>query len=511
MATTTDTDRRPQSPAAYPTLSPAAQALVGDPASFIGGVWEAGQSDLVATAVNPATGDVIAEVACASVDQGRRAVAAARSAFDGQWSKTTPQDRSRLLLELARLLDVHRAELEEIVVKEAGAPITLARAMQVAMPVENVRWAAGMALTGPPGGYERALPPNFRYPPSSSLLQLEPAGVVVGITGYNFPLNSIVWKLAPGLAAGCTLVIKPSPRTPLASIALFRLVQQAGFPDGVANLVIGEGDVGTAMVADPDVDLVLFTGSDRVGRQVMATAATSVTRVVMELGGKSASIILPGADLASAVAETMLRWCRMSGQACGATTRALVPRNRYADAVDAARQASPGLVAGDPWDTATVVGPLIRAEHRQFVEGHVEAAVLRGAVVEAGGGRPDGFPGGFFMNPVLVGNLGNDDPLCQTELFGPVGALVPYDTVDEAVAIANDSLYGLHASVHGPLEEALALAKRIRAGVVSVNGGGFMRPDAPWGGVKRSGFGREMGDAGFAEFFEVKHVQWSIQ
>jgi aldehyde dehydrogenase (NAD+)/betaine-aldehyde dehydrogenase len=492
---------------ALPGLGDAARELLGEVGNLIDGSWETGTGAGELTSINPATGEVLATIPTASWEQAERAVAAARRAFDkGQWAKTGPRERSQLLHDLADLMDENREALVEIIVTEVGSPVTLSRAMQVGMPVSNIRWAAEMALKGPQGGYEEMLPPHPGPPASLSMLRREPAGVVAGITGYNFPINSVVWKLGPGLAAGCTLVIKPSERTSLSTLALLRLAERAGFPPGTINFLLGDGVVGDALVSHPDVDLAMFTGSLKIGREIMKTAAHTTKRLVLELGGKSATIIMPGADLEAVTGPSILRWARNAGQGCGATTRTLVPRADYDAFASASAEFIGTMGVGDPWDEGTDVGPLIRAEHREFVEGFVERALADGGEVVAGGGRPDS--PGYFLNPTVVGGLTNEAEICREELFGPVGTIIPYDSLEEAVEIANDSDYGLHGAVYGPIEEALELSKRIRAGAVSVNGGGFMHPRAPWGGYKQSGFGREMGDDGFREFFEVKHVQW---
>jgi aldehyde dehydrogenase (NAD+) len=492
-------------------LGDVARSLIEGPTNWIDGKWEDGQGATALTAVNPTTAEPIRDVQVASVAQAERAVLAARRAFDsGPWASVTPRERCDLLLGLADLMERNFDDLVEVVVTEVGSPITLSRAMQVGMPIANVRWAASMALKGPQGGYEQALSPHLGPPPSSSLLQRVPAGVVAGITGYNFPMNSVIWKLAPGLAAGCTLVFKPSPRTPLSTMAMLRLVEQAGFPPGVVNLVIGDTDVGETLTTHRAVDLVMFTGSLNVGRAIMRSAAETTKRLVLELGGKSATIVMPGADVEDLAGPSILRWVRNSGQGCGATTRTLVPRTEY-DRYSAAAETFIGnLKIGSPWDEQTDLGPLIRDEQRAFVEGHLTAALEQGATLIAGGGRPDGLPG-YFMNAALVGGVDNSATICQEELFGPVGALLPYDDIEDAVRIAHDSPYGLHAAVYGPPAEALQLARRLRTGAVSVNGGGFMHPEGPWGGFGMSGFGREMGEDGFREFFEVKHIQWPIR
>jgi aldehyde dehydrogenase (NAD+) len=492
-------------------LGSTARSLIDGPTCWIDGKWEDGEGAGVLRAVNPATAQPIREFQVASVRQAERAVAAARRAFDeGPWAKVTPRERADLLLELADLMERNFNDLVEVVVTEVGSPISLSRAMQVGMPIANVRWAAKMAIKGPQGGYEEALVPHMGPPPSSSLLQRVPVGVVAGITGYNFPMNSVVWKLAPGLAAGCTLVFKPSPRTPLSTMAMMRLVDQVGFPPGVVNFIAGDADVGETLCTDPAVDMVMFTGSLNVGRAIMRSAAETTKRLVLELGGKSATIVLPGSDIEALAGPSILRWVRNSGQGCGATTRTLVPRAEYDRYSAAASEFIGNLKIGSPWEESTDLGPLIRSEQRDFVEGHLKNALDEGAELIGGGGRPEGFDG-YYMNAALVGNVVNSDTICQEELFGPVGALLPYDSVEQAISIAHDSPYGLHAAVYGPPAEAFQLARRLRTGAVSVNGGGFMHPEGPWGGFKLSGFGREMGEDGFREFFQVKHIQWPMR
>ena len=492
-------------------MGPGALALIDGPVNYINGKWVDGEASTTLTSLNPATTEVIRELPTASLAQTEQAILAARRAFDsGPWSGWSARDRSAVLLELADVMERHAEELTEIVVSEVGAPLWITRAMQVGMPIANVRWAADMALKGPQGGYEQALPPDWHMPASSSVLQRVPVGVIAGITGYNFPINSVIWKLAPGLAAGCTLVFKPSPRTPLATMALMKLVDQIGLPPGVVNFVAGDNDSGE-MLSDHDaVDMVMFTGSLGVGRRIMTTASRTTKRIILELGGKSATILLPGSDIPSLTEASIMRWARNSGQGCGSTTRTLVPRAAYDEYAAAAGEFVDNLHIGSPWREDTDLGPLIRAEQRDFVEGHLHRALERGATLIAGGGRPDGFDG-YFMNAALLGGIDNTDEIAREELFGPVGVVLPYDTVDEAIAIAHDSPYGLHGAVYGPPDEAYAVATRLRTGAVSINGGGYMRPDGPWGGFKLSGMGREMGEDGFREFFQVKHLQWPIR
>jgi aldehyde dehydrogenase (NAD+) len=492
-------------------MSASARSMIGGPTNYINGRWEDGEGTQLLRSVNPSTTDSIRDIPCASAAQAERAVLAARSAFDsGPWGRVTARERADLLLELADLMERNTEDLLEVIVTEVGTPIRLSRVMQVGMPIANIRWAADMALKGPQGGYEEALPPHLGAPPSSSLLQRVPVGVVAGITGYNFPINSVVWKLGPGLAAGCTMVFKPSPRTPLSTMALVKLVEQVGLPPGVVNFVIGDAGTGQVLADHDAVDMVMFTGSLSVGRKIMESAARTTKRLVLELGGKSATILLPGSDIPQLTEASIMRWARNSGQGCGATTRTLVPRAAYKEYADSASHYINDLHIGSPWLEETDLGPLIRAEQRDFVEGHLNRALDRGATLIAGGGRPEGYVG-YFMNAALVGGIDNTDEIAQEELFGPVGVLLPYETVEEAIAIAHNSQYGLHAAVYGPPVEAYEVGKRLRAGAVSINGGGFMRPEGPWGGFRLSGMGREMGDDGYREFFQVKHLQWPIR
>ena len=340
------------------------------------------------------------------------------------------------------------------------------------------------------------------------MLLREPIGVVTAITPYNYPINMVAWKVAPALAAGCSVVLLPSPRGTLCTLAFVRLAEEAGVPPGVLNLVTGGADVGALVSSHPSVDMVTFTGSNAVGEAVMKAAAPTNKKLVLELGGKSPTVVLPGADLDRAVGPSMLRFCRNAGQGCGATTRILVHRDD-ADAFLAKAVAfiDEHVPTGDPTDEVTEVGPLISAEHRDRVEGYLARAVAGGARIVTGGTRPHGL-GGWFLHPTLVAGLSPDDEICQDELFAPVAAVLVYDTVDEAVAVANNSRYGLNALVWGPHEQALDVAGRLESGTVAINGGGGGRPDVPWVGAKQSGVGMEMGEDGFAEFFTVKHLQW---
>lgn len=478
--------------------------------SYVAGKWQPGEGEVIRT-VDPTTGKVIAEVTGSSPRQVDDAIIAARHAFDdGEWSRLSAKDRSALLARLADLVEQHRDELVELIVTEVGSPLTLARGLQVDMPITNFRWWSDAALRGPRDGLEEQMPLHHQPIATSSMLLREPIGVVGAITAYNYPLNLLAWKLGPAFASGCSTVVIPSPRGVLCTLALMRLIEEAGFPPGACNLVFGPPAV-TEKVATSDlVDMVSFTGSVPVGAVVMSLAAGTIKKVVLELGGKSPNLILPGADLPATIAASVYRFARNAGQGCGATTRSLVPREDYDAFVEATADFMANMVVDDPHFEKTDVGPLITGEHRQRVEGYLSRAMDKGATCVTGGGRPAHLPDGYFLEPTLVTGVGNDAEICQEELFAPVSVVLPYDDVAEAISIANATRFGLNANIWGPAPQALEVARKIRSGTVTINGGGGMRPDAPWGGYRESGIGREQGEEGFREFFEVKHVQWPV-
>ncbi len=489
-------------------LSPSARRLVDAPRLLVNGSWIPGEAATTITALDPFTERPIAEIGCASVRQVDDAIVGVRQAFDsGIWSGLTPADRRRLLLRAVAALDRERDSLAEIVTMETGSPISLSRAQQVDAAIEHLEWFADAAGRGPREGFERALPDRGAAA-SASVLIREPIGVVAALTPYNAPFVTAAWKIGGALASGSTALLLPSPRAALSSLAWIRLFCEADLPSGVVSFLCGEHEVGRRLTESENVDLVTFTGSTGVGRSVMRQASGNLKRLVLELGGKSPNLILPGTDIEAVAEPSTLRYARNAGQACGATTRILVPRRDY-DAFVAATEAVLSTVkVGDPWSEETVVGPLISAQHRERVEGYVDRAVSGGGTIEAGGGRP-ALEHGYFLNPALIGGVENDSEIAQEELFGPVGVVIPFDDVASAVAMANASPYGLNANVWGPRREALDVARQIRSGTVTVNGGGGgLRPDAPFGGYRHSGIGREAGEEGFLEFFEIKQLQW---
>lgn len=477
---------------------------------YIDGRWVEGVAEQSARVVNPATEALLADVRFASVGQVESAVVAAKRALDGaEWRSFGPRERSRLLHAYADAFEAASDELVDAMVDETGSTLVLARVAQVNTAIEVFRWFADAALRGPEGGYEKGIPLFSAPGLTAGMLVQEPVGVVASITAYNYPLLLLARKLGGVLASGCTTVVMPSERAPLTTIMAFRLLEQLGLPQGVANLVVGGIDAGQALTTHPAVDLVTFTGSVKVGEAVMRQGATGTKRVVLELGGKSPTILLPGAMTPGFVPWSVLRYSVHAGQGCGCTTRTLISRDDYDEYVDTAAKFVGTLKVGDPRDESNAIGPLIRAEHRAMVEGYVDRALEAGGTILGGGGRPD-TPAGYFMNPTIIGDLDNSAEIAQEELFGPVGVVMPFDSIDEAIQIANDSKYGLNAAVWGEPEFAMQVARRLRSGTVAINGGGGFNAAAPWGGFRASGIGRESGEDGFREFFEVKFLHWPI-
>ncbi|MGU3582088.1 aldehyde dehydrogenase family protein [Rhodococcus sp. C26F] len=455
---------------------------------------------------NPATEQVIATVGGASLDQVDEAVAAAREAFPA-WSALSGEERSRYIHRFADVLEKAADRLLPSIVNEVGTPVSLAEYLQVKMAVdEHLRWAAEAAKTDRTihlGEYDKPVP-------TMSDVVYEPVGVVAAITGYNYPLNLAIFKFGAALAAGCTVVLLPSPRTPLTTLFLGDLIREAGLPPGVMNVVIGGADVGKRLSSHPGVDRVSFTGSDGVGAKIMEQAAANLAGVTLELGGKSPNIVLPGVDVQKIAVEMHLRWSRNGGQGCAALARLLVHEAVYDEFLEAGASAFDQMVVGDPWDRATNIGPMIRPDHQARVQGYIDGSIAEGGkkLLEVAKPLPER---GWFVNPVLLGNLPHDARAVQEEIFGPVAVILPFKDTEEAIRLANDTAYGLAANVwcDDPVE-ARRVAERIRAGTVWINGGGAMRPDAPFGGYGKSGVGRELGEWGMREYLEVKHIQWRI-
>ena len=455
--------------------------------------------------IDPATGEVLGRAADASLADAERAIAAARSAFDTTaWSRDR-ELRVRCLRQLHAALQENADHLREILVHEVGAPVSSTQGAQLAGPIEVVRWYAdlleGYEFVEDLGIRETFGRRNHRW------IEKEAAGVVGAIAAYNYPIQLALAKLAPALAAGCTVVLKGAPDTPWATLALGKLVAEAtDIPRGVVNvLTASDNAVGALLTTHADVDVVSFTGSTPVGRQIMAAASATVKRVFLELGGKSAFLLLDDGDVATAAMFCAFAAISHSGQGCAITSRLVVPRDRHDEVVDAARSILSRVPYGDPADPANMMGPLISARQREKVAGYVDRAIAAGARAVIGGRIPEHLPRGYFYEPTLLVGADENSAVAQDELFGPVLVVLPHDGDDDAVRIANDSIYGLSgAVVSADRERALAVARRVRAGTMSVNGGLYYAPDAPFGGYKQSGIGREMGVAGLAEFLELK-------
>ena len=463
---------------------------------YLDGAWQTPLSPGLIDVLSASTEEVIGRVPEGSPSDVDRAAEAARRAFDGHWGATNAAERADWVEKLAGALKDRMKAVAKTIAEEVGSPIVMATNIQAGLPVMVTLSYAGLIR-------EAKLEEEI----GNSLIVREPVGVVGAITPWNYPLHQIMAKVAPALAAGCTVVLKPSEVAPLNAFLLAEACDAIKLPAGVLNLVTGFGAVvGEAIATHPLVDMVSFTGSLRAGRRVMALAAGTVKRVTLELGGKSANVVLDDAPFEKAISTGTKNAMLNSGQTCSAWTRMVVPRARQDEAVEIARQAIAGLKVGDPLDPSTKLGPLVSAAQRERVEGYIAAGKAEGARLAMGGGRPAGFERGHFVEPTVFADVQSKMTIAQEEIFGPVLSVLPYDSEDEAVAIANDSIYGLAGGVwSGDPERALRVARRIRTGQVDVNGGRF-NALAPFGGYKQSGTGRELGRFGLEEYLQVKAI-----
>ncbi|GAA5442070.1 3-succinoylsemialdehyde-pyridine dehydrogenase [Microbulbifer sp. NBRC 101763] len=462
---------------------------------FIDGQWREPLGAGSHPVINPATEALICEVSEGSAEDVDLAVTAARTAFHS-WRNSTAQKRRELLNAIADGMEKRKEELTFAISQTLGCPEHIARWLHVDGPIYAMRFYA-----------ERTSEMEKTEKAAHSILFREPVGVCGFITPWNYPLHQFVGKVAPALAAGCTMITKPAEITPLQDFIMAEIIDEAGVPAGVFNLVPGAGSVvGAALSSHPGIDMVSFTGSTRAGVEVAKAAAPTVKRVTQELGGKSPLIITPDADLEAAV-----RWgCEdvfiNSGQTCTALTRMLVPAERYEEAVEIAQQVAEGITMGTGEDA--FMGPLSSARQREIVRGYIQRGIDEGARMVTGGAEtPENLEKGFYVKPTVFADVHNDMSIAREEIFGPVTCLIPYKDMDEAISIANDTEYGLSSGVWAKdAESAMPLVRRIEAGLCFVNGGEF-NYDAPFGGYKRSGNGREFGDAGLGEFIELKSVQ----
>jgi len=465
---------------------------------FIGGRWVAPSGREMIDVHNAGTGEVMGRVPAGNAKDVDAAVAAARGALD-RWSATSPGVRSELLEKISAGLKARADELAKTIAQEVGMPLKLAGRIQAGLPIANF------------ANFARLLKDFvFEERVGNSLVVREPVGVVAAITPWNYPLHQIALKVAPALAAGCTVVLKPSEIAPFNAFILAEAIEAAGLPQGVFNLVTGYGaNAGEALVKHRDVDMISFTGSTRAGKRISELAAQSVKRVALELGGKSASVILDDADLATAVKGTVNGCYLNSGQTCTALTRMLVPDSLYQEAARIAAEVAKGFAVGDPLAETTRLGPLSSQAQLERVRGYIRKGLQEGAELLAGGAEPpEGVPpGGYYVKPTVFGRVSNDMTIAREEIFGPVLSIIPYQDEEDAVRIANDTVYGLAGAVWSRDDaRAQRVARRIRAGQVDVNGGAF-NMNAPFGGFKQSGHGREAGVYGLEEFLEYKSLQ----
>ena len=475
----------------------ASDALVRDKL-YIGGEWVEPAGDGSIEVVNPTTEEVIGRIPEGTAEDADRAVRAARAAFDS-WSQTPPEERARLCAAIGEKLGERSDELAALITTEMGMPIGLSRMIQAGLPQ--------LTFSSMPELVEEV---SWQEEVGNSLIVREPAGVVAAITPWNYPLHQIANKVAPALAAGCTVVLKPSEVVPLNAFVLAEVVEEVGLPAGVFNLVTGTGPVvGEAIVSHPETDMVSFTGSTRAGRRVSELAARALKPVTLELGGKSPNVILDDADLEEAVTDGMSKCYLNSGQTCSALTRMLVPRDKLEQAERlAAKIADEAFRPGDPFQDGRGLGPLVSEAQRERVRGYIEKGEQEGARLVTGGAEPpEGLERGYFVRPTVFSDVTSDMTIAQEEIFGPVLVLIPYEDEEDAIRIANDTVYGLAGGVWSADEErAKRVAARIRTGQVEINGGAF-NPMAPFGGYKQSGHGRELGRYGLEEFLVAKSLQ----
>ena len=461
---------------------------------YINGRWVASSGSGKIDVINAATEEVMGATPAGTPEDVEHAVAAAKAAFPS-WSQTKPQQRADYLEQLSAGLQARSEELAQTITAEVGMPLKLSKMIQAGLPANVASTFATMVRQY-----------SFEEHIGNSLVVREPVGVVGCITPWNYPLHQTIAKVAPALAAGCTVILKPSEVAPLSPFMLAEIVDAIALPAGVFNLVSGTGPVvGEAIAAHPDIDMVSFTGSTRAGKRVSELAAKTVKRVALELGGKSANIILDDADFDKAISAGLNDCYLNSGQTCSALTRLLVPRARYEQAVKIAKDAAERFTVGDPFSEKTKLGPLVSATQRERVRGYIRQGIAEGARLVTGGAEPPaGLTKGYYVRPTVFADVRNDMSIAQDEIFGPVLAIIAYEDEDDAVHIANDTIYGLAGAVwSSDAERAKAVARRLRTGQVAINGGRF-NPLAPFGGYKQSGHGRELGKYGLEEYLQVK-------
>jgi aldehyde dehydrogenase (NAD+) len=498
------------------TISESAlQRVSGETRHFIDGEWREAVGSETVDVVNPATEEVIASVPQATTEEAVHAILAARRAFDeGPWPRMARAERARILTGFADALWEHRDELADIVVAQGGCTISQARGMQCYLPIQMMRRYAELAGRDPVetfsiagGAFDGAVPGV-----GTNLSVREPAGVVSAITPFNYPFLLNIQKIGPAMAAGCTVVLKPTEYICLDAIRIAQIIdEETDIPAGVFNLLLGgRGDVGEVLCSHPAVDQVTFTGSTITGRRVMRAAADTIKRVTLELGGKSANIIFADADLDRALAGDSALVIRHCGQGCGHLTRVLVEEPIYEQVLERMTARARTVVVGDPADPATEMGPLVSHDQLNRVKGHIESGIEQGARLVIGGDRPADLDRGYYLQPTIFADVSNDMRIAQEEIFGPVVCVAPFRTEDDAIRAANDSVYGLNGAVwSGDTARGLKVAGQIRTGTIVVNGHGSGNWEAPYGGYKQSGLGREFGLWGYLEYTELKSLKYN--
>ncbi|MBX3028498.1 aldehyde dehydrogenase family protein [bacterium] len=478
---------------------------------FIDGRWSDGGAGTFAV-INPATEETVAQAPNASVADVERAIAAARRAFDdGPWRRTTPQDRARVIERLVAALETRRDRLREILIATAGAT-WVSHPIQLDLPYQLLANYADLVRSF---HFEEMLPVVVSETPmgttvNNSMVYHQAAGVCALIPTWNFPFFTTVQKIGPALAAGCTMVIKPSPYGPLVDLVVAEAIEECELPPGVVNVVTGDAPaLGAALVESPLVDKISFTGSAVTGKRIMAAAAPTLKRVHLELGGKSVAIVLDDIDLMQVVPYASSPAFFHAGQGCAMCTRFMIPRARQDAAAESFAGFLGGMVSiGDPADPGTMLGPVIREERRQKIEEYIALGHQEGARLVTGGGRPADRPRGYFLQPTVFADVRNEMRIAREEIFGPVLSILPFDDVDQAVRIANDSPYGLGGAVYAnDVAKALAVAKQLRTGTVNINAA-LNLLNLPFGGFKESGIGREGGRWGIAEYTEAQAIAW---
>lgn len=478
---------------------------------YIAGEWTAPDRHELVSVENPSTEEIIAQVPAGTPEDAVRAVRAARDAFDkGPWGRSTPEDRKIVLERFLSILERRAPELVEIIIAECGSTRDFAESAQVSGAISHLR-STIKAMNS--FEWEKPTAAHIGNGIGQGMIIREPYGVATLISAYNFPLWLSMTKLAAALAAGCTVILKPATTTPLSGLALAEIGEEAGLPKGVLNVVTGGREANKVLVSHPSVDMVSFTGSETVGSQIYAQAADSLKKVVLELGGKSANIVLDDADLNAVADQVVAGTTKQAGQGCSLLTRTLVHRSRHDELVDLVAQKLSKIQVGDASGADTDMGPLISAEQRQKVEDLIAVGVAEGATIVSGGKRPEHLKKGYFIEPTLFTNVHNEMRIAREEFFGPVNVVIPFDIEEEAIQLANDNPFGLSAAVNSndPVR-AYQVARKIRAGGVVVNGGGgaFPNTSMPFGGYKASGLGREYGQWGIDEYLETKSISWGI-